>query len=88
MAFADTVADETDVGGRRLVDLATVFVSHPWNMAVKEFFEVCIAELGDGDYSWIDNFMYAQFGEGDGSTEAWIGRFDSMITGIGKVVRI
>ena len=65
-----------------------VFVSHAWMMSTKEFFEVCLANMGDDDYGWIDIFVYPQFGEGDGSTATWIDRFDSLIVGIGKVVSL
>ena len=81
VALSDTLA-----GDRSLVGPATVFVSHAWMMSTKEFFEVCLANMGDDDYGWIDIFVYPQFGEGDGSTAAWIERFDSLILGIGKVV--
>ena len=56
-------------------------------METGEFLDVTIANMGEEDYAWIDIFVYPQFSEGDGSTDAWIKRFDNMIVGIGKVVR-
>ena len=55
-------------------------------METGEFLDVTIANMGEEDYAWIDIFVYPQFSEGDGSTGAWIKRFDNMIVGIGKVV--
>ena len=57
-------------------------------METGEFLDVAIANMDDDDYAWIDIFVYPQFSEGDGSTDAWIQRFDNMIVGIGKVVRL
>ena len=59
---------------------------HAWMMETGEFLDVTIANMGEEDYAWIDIFVYPQFSEGDGSTGAWIKRFDNMIVGIGKVV--
>ena len=57
-------------------------------METGEFLDVTIANMGEEDYAWIDIFVYPQFSEGDGSTDAWIKRFDNMIVGIGKVVAV
>mgnify|MGYP004094476359 CR=1 FL=1 len=57
-------------------------------METGEFLDVTIANMGEEDYAWIDIFVYPQFSEGDGSTGAWIKRFDNMIVGIGKVVAV
>ena len=63
-------------------------LSHAWMMETGEFLDVTIANMDDEDYAWIDIFVYPQFSEGDGSTDAWIKRFDNMIVGIGKVVSL
>ena len=44
--------------------------------------------MGEEDYAWIDIFVYPQFSEGDGSTDARIKRFHNMIVGIGKAVAV
>ena len=46
-------------------------------METGEFLDVTIANMDDKDYAWIDIFVYPQFSEGDGSTDAWIKRFDN-----------
>ena len=87
VALSDTLAGQTTPDGRLIVDSATLFLSHAWMMETGEFLDVTIANMGEEDYAWIDIFVYPQFSEGDGSTGAWIKRFDNMIVGIGKVVR-
>ena len=87
VALSDTLAGQTTPDGRLIVDSATLFLSHAWMMETGEFLDVTIANMDEEDYAWIDIFVYPQFSEGDGSTGAWIKRFDNMITGIGKVVR-
>ena len=86
VALSDTLAGQTTPDGRLIVDSATLFLSHAWMMETGEFLDVTIANMGEEDYAWIDIFVYPQFSEGDGSTGAWIKRFDNMIVGIGKVV--
>ena len=86
VALSDTLAGQTTSDGRLIVDSATLFLSHAWMMETGEFLDVTIANMGEEDYAWIDIFVYPQFSEGDGSTGAWIKRFDNMIVGIGKVV--
>ena len=86
VALSDTLAGQTTSDGRLIVDSATLFLSHAWMMETGEFLDVTIANMGEEDYAWIDIFVYPQFSEGDGSTDAWIKRFDNMIVGIGKVV--
>merc|ERR1739841_219334 len=86
VALSDTLAGQTTPDGRLIVDSATLFLSHAWMMETGEFLDVTIANMDDADYAWIDIFVYPQFSEGDGSTDAWIKRFDNMIVGIGKVV--
>ena len=86
VALSDTLAGQTTPDGRLIVDSATLFLSHAWMMETGEFLDVTIANMDDEDYAWIDIFVYPQFSEGDGSTAAWIKRFDNMIVGIGKVV--
>ena len=86
VALSDTLAGQTTPDGRLIVDSATLFLSHAWMMETGEFLDVTIANMGEEDYAWIDIFVYPQFSEGDGSTGAWIRRFDNMIVGIGKVV--
>eukprot|EP01045_Picozoa_sp_COSAG04_P004934 COSAG04_NODE_222_length_19676_cov_26.070991_9_plen_725_part_00 len=86
VALSDTLAGQTTPDGRLIVDSATLFLSHAWMMETGEFLDVTIANMGEEDYAWIDIFVYPQFSEGDGSTGAWIERFDNMIVGIGKVV--
>eukprot|EP01045_Picozoa_sp_COSAG04_P005739 COSAG04_NODE_270_length_18507_cov_125.250380_4_plen_252_part_00 len=87
VALSDTLAGQTTPDGRLIVDSATLFLSHAWMMETGEFLDVTIANMDEEDYAWIDIFVYPQFSEGDGSTGAWIKRFDNMIVGIGKVVR-
>ena len=86
VALSDTLAGQTTSDGRLIVDSATLFLSHAWMMETGEFLDVTIANMDEEDYAWIDIFVYPQFSEGDGSTDAWIKRFDNMIVGIGKVV--
>ena len=88
VALSDTLAGQTTPDGRLIVDSATLFLSHAWMMETGEFLDVTIANMGEEDYAWIDIFVYPQFSEGDGSTGAWIKRFDNMIVGIGKVVAV
>ena len=88
VALSDTLAGQTTSDGRLIVDSATLFLSHAWMMETGEFLDVTIANMGEEDYAWIDIFVYPQFSEGDGSTGAWIKRFDNMIVGIGKVVAV
>jgi hypothetical protein len=88
VALSDTLAGQRTSDGRLIVDSATLFLSHAWMMETGEFLDVTIANMDDDDYAWIDIFVYPQFSEGDGSTDAWIQRFDNMIVGIGKVVRL
>ena len=83
VALSDTLAGQTTPDGRLIVDSATLFLSHAWMMETGEFLDV---NMDEEDYAWIDIFVYPQFSEGDGSTDAWIKRFDNMIVGIGKVV--
>ena len=88
VAPSDTLAGQTTPDGRLIVDSATLFLSHAWMMETGEFLDVTIANMDEEDYAWIDIFVYPQFSEGDGSTGAWIKRFDNMIVGIGKVVAV
>ena len=88
VALSDTLAGQTTPDGRLIVDSATLFLSHAWMMETGEFLDVTIANMDEEDYAWIDIFVYPQFSEGDGSTGAWIKRFDNMIVGIGKVVAV
>ena len=88
VALSDTLAGQTTPDGRLIVGSATLFLSHAWMMETGEFLDVTIANMGEEDYAWIDIFVYPQFSEGDGSTGAWIKRFDNMIVGIGKVVAV
>jgi tetratricopeptide (TPR) repeat protein len=80
--------EETDAVGKPLVGTATVFVSHAWNMRASDFFEATLNNMKDDDFAWIDMFMYTQYNNGDGSTEAWIKRFELLVGDIGRVVAI
>eukprot|EP01045_Picozoa_sp_COSAG04_P013341 COSAG04_NODE_942_length_9261_cov_7.725278_5_plen_1550_part_00 len=93
VAYASLIADQTDGSGRRKVGRATVFVSHVWKMTAKDFFEVCLAEMGEEDYAWIDLYLHNQYQGavsdiGDDNSEYWIAKFGELIRGIGKVIAI
>eukprot|EP00040_Diaphanoeca_grandis_P018978 m.99911 g.99911 ORF g.99911 m.99911 type:complete len:586 (-) comp27203_c0_seq2:345-2102(-) len=79
---------EADEMGNCFVGTATVFISHAWGMSAYDFFEVLLRGMADSDYAWIDLYMYTQFGNGDGSTAAWIKRFEGLIGSIGSVLAI
>ena len=87
IAVAEFIVAESDSSGRRKVGTATVFVSHVWKMATREFFEVCLEELGEDDYAWIDLYLHNQY-SGTQSTAYLIQRFDSLVGGIGRVIAI
>ena len=42
VAYASLIADESDSSGHRKVGQATVFVSHVWKMAARDFFAICL----------------------------------------------
>ena len=91
--YADFVAAESDSTGRRKVGKATVFVSHVWKMAAKDFFEVCLYEMAEDDYAWIDLYLHNQYQGaisdiGDENSEYWISKFGELIGGIKKVIAI
>eukprot|EP01045_Picozoa_sp_COSAG04_P014502 COSAG04_NODE_1091_length_8331_cov_12.367954_1_plen_1314_part_00 len=93
IAYASLIAEESDGSGRRKVGRATVFVSHVWKMTAKDFFEVCLAEMGEEDYAWIDLYLHNQYqGQvsdiGDENSEYWIDKFGELIGGIKKVIAI
>ena len=69
---------------------ATVFVSHVWKMTAKDFFEVCLAELDEDDFAWIDLYLHNQYQGpvsdiGDENSQYWINKFGDLVGGIGKV---
>ena len=93
ISYADFIAAETDSSGRRKVAKATVFVSHVWKMSAKDFFEVCLAEMGEDDYAWIDLYLHNQYQGavstiGDENSQYWVNKFSELIGGIGKVIAI
>jgi hypothetical protein len=61
VSYAHFIADQSDSSGHPKVGKATVFVSHVWKMTAKDFFEVCLAELGDDDYAWVDLYLHNQY---------------------------
>ena len=61
VSYADFIAAESDGSGRRKVGKASVFVSHVWKMTAKDFFEVCLAEMDEADYAWIDLYLHNQY---------------------------
>ena len=93
VSYADFIAAETDSSGRRKVARATMFVSHVWKMSVKEFFEVCLAEMGEDDYAWIDLYLHNQYqgavsAIGEENSQYWVTKFSELIGGIGNVLAI
>jgi hypothetical protein len=93
VSYASFIAEESDRSGHRNVGKATVFVSHVWKMTVRDFFEVCLAEMADDDYAWIDLYLHNQYQGavstiGDENSMYWINKFGELIAGIGKVVAI
>ena len=70
-----------------------MFVSHVWKMTAKDFFEVCLAEMGEEDYAWIDLYLHNQYqGQVSEMQEEnsgyWIDKFGQLIRSIGKVIAI
>ena len=61
VSYADFIASESDTSGRRKVGKATVFVSHVWKMTAKDFFEVCLVEMEEEDYAWIDLYLLREY---------------------------
>ena len=93
VSYADFIHAEVDSTGRRKVSEATVFVSHVWKMTTKDFFEVCLAEMVEEDYAWIDLYLHNQYQGavstiGDENSEYWVKKFGELIGGIGKVIAI
>ena len=93
VSYADFIHAEVDSTGRRKVSEATVFVSHVWKMTTKDFFEVCLAEMAEEDYAWIDLYLHNQYqgavsAIGDENSEYWVKKFGELIGGIGKVIAI
>jgi hypothetical protein len=93
VAYADFIRTKSDSSGRRMVGAATVFVSHVWKMTAKDFFEVCLAEMAEDDYAWIDLYLHNQYQGavstiGDENSMYWINKFGELIGGIGKVIAI
>ena len=93
VSYADFIAEDRDGSGRRKVGCATVFVSHVWRMTAADFFEVCLAEMADEDYAWIDLYLHNQYQGavsdiGAENSEYWVNKFGSLIAGIGKVIAI
>ena len=93
VSYADFIHAESDSFGRRKVGAATVFVSHVWKMTAKDFFEVCLAEMAEEDYAWIDLYLHNQYQGavsdiGDENSEYWVKKFGELIGGIGKVIAI
>ena len=89
VSYASFIADESDNFGRRKVGSATVFVSHVWNMKAKDFFEVCLAEMAEEDFAWIDLYLHNQYQlRTEEENSGWIDKFGSLIAEIGKVIAI
>eukprot|EP01045_Picozoa_sp_COSAG04_P018514 COSAG04_NODE_1718_length_5812_cov_4.154210_3_plen_980_part_00 len=93
ISYATFIAAESDSSGRRKVGEATVFVSHVWKMTAKDFFEVCLAELEENDYAWVDLYLHNQYQGpvstiGDENSMYWINKFGELVGGIGKVIAI
>ena len=93
VSYATFIAAESDSSGRRKVGEATVFVSHVWKMTAKDFFEVCLAELEENDYAWVDLYLHNQYQGpvstiGDENSMYWINKFGELVGGIGKVIAI
>lgn len=93
VAYASLIADESDSSGHRKVGQATVFVSHVWKMAARDFFAICLAYMDEEDYAWVDLYLHNQYqgpvsSIGDENSEYWIEKFGSLIGGIGKVIAI
>jgi hypothetical protein len=91
--YAEFIAAERDSAGRRKVGKATLFVSHVWKMTAKDFFEVCLEEMAEDDYAWIDLYLHNQYQGavsdiGDENSEYWIRKFGELIGGIKKVIAI
>jgi hypothetical protein len=93
VSYASFIAEDSDSSGRRKVGTATVFVSHVWKMTAMDFFEVCLAEMTDEDYAWIDLYCHNQYqgavsSIGNENSTYWIDKFGQLIAGIGKVIAI
>lgn len=93
VSYADFIRTKSDSSGRRMVGVATVFVSHVWKMTAKDFFEVCLAEMAEDDYAWVDLYLHNQYQGAVSTMQAknsgyWIDKFSSLIGGIGKVIAI
>lgn len=93
VSYADFIAGENDRSGRHKVGKATVFVSHVWKMTAKDFFEVCLAEMSEDDYAWIDLYLHNQYqgavsSIGHENSEYWINKFGDLVGGIGRVLAI
>lgn len=93
VSYANFIHADRDSSGRRKVGSATVFVSHVWKMTAAAFFEVCLAEMDDDDYAWIDLYLHNQYQGavstiGDENSEYWVKKFSDLIGNIGKVIAI
>eukprot|EP01043_Picozoa_sp_COSAG02_P054361 COSAG02_NODE_6144_length_3769_cov_2.667302_1_plen_949_part_01 len=93
VSYADSIAADSTGNGWRKVGRATVFVSHVWKMATREFFEACLAEMAEEDYAWIDLYLHNQYqgavsSIGDENSTYWINKFGELIRSIGKVIAI
>ena len=93
VSYASFIAEESSPAGCPQVSRATVFVSHVWKMTTKDFFEVCLAEMGEEEYAWIDLYLHNQYQGavsdiGDANSMYWIDKFGQLIRGIGKVIAI
>jgi hypothetical protein len=93
VSYANFIADQRDSSGRWKVGKATVFVSHVWKMRANDFFEVCVAEMDEDDYAWIDLYLHNQYQGavsdiGDENSMYWINKFGHLIGSIGKVIAI
>lgn len=93
VSYASFIAPDTDSSKRPKVGAATVFVSHVWKMTAMDFFEVCLAEMADDDYAWIDLYCHNQYQGpistiGDENSMYWVEKFGQLIAGIGKVLAV
>eukprot|EP01046_Picozoa_sp_COSAG06_P016977 COSAG06_NODE_1138_length_10565_cov_16.902446_8_plen_983_part_00 len=93
VSYADFIHAEVDSTGRRMVGKATVFVSHVWKMRARDFFEVCLTEMKESDYAWVDLYLHNQYqgavsSIGAENSEYWVNKFGELVGGIGRVVAI
>ncbi len=92
--YIHTIVEAEKIGKpwrRPKVDKATVFLSHPWHMPMKHFFEAALQSLDNSDYAWVDVFCHNQFADREGSSRYWIGEFASplaVINDLSKVIAI